>query len=71
MKGYFILKITVDSLLTDPSLRQTPDVGPCRFPVISLFNYILYKSDISLRRTTTLLKRSTEIWQVLYVGKNT
>ena len=42
-EGYFILKITVDSLLTNTSLRQTPGVGPCRFPVISLFNYTLYR----------------------------
>ena len=39
---------TVDSLLTDTSIRQTPRVGPCHclFPLLTF-----YKTDTSLRRT--------------------
>ena len=39
---------TVDSLLTDTSIRRTPRVGPCLFYSLYL---ILYKTDTSLRRT--------------------
>ena len=51
-------KSTVNSLLTDTCLTRTPGVGPCRF----LVNYTLHKTDTSLRRTTTVLKRSNRQW---------
>ena len=39
---------TVDSLLTDTSVKRTLGVGPC----LSLLPYLtLYKTDTSLRRT--------------------
>ena len=41
---------TVDSLLTDTSVKRTPRVGPCLCCAYSLY-LTLYKKDISLRRT--------------------
>ena len=71
MKGYFILKNTVDSLLTDTSLRETPGVGACRFPVISYINYTCYKSDISLRQATNPFETVNGNLRSAYVVKDT
>ena len=56
---------------TDTSLRETPGVGACRFPVISYINYTCYKSAISLRQATNPFELVNENLRSAYVVKDT
>ena len=56
--------VTVNSLLTDTSVRRTPGAGRGRFLVIFSI------TKLSIRRTTNTLKSSTDTCEVLNVTAN-
>ena len=69
-EDYSLLSLNGHFYKTDSTLRQTPDVGACRFPVISFINYTCYQSATSLRQATSPFETVNRNLRSAYVVKD-